>query len=179
MGSEIRGRTLGIVGLGHTGSELARLVAPFAMRVLAYSPHADPAQAGALGVRLTSLEEVLRESDFVSLHCRLTDATRGLIGAEQLALLKPSAYFINVGRGELVDQRALTEALRDRRIAGAALDVFAVEPLPRGRPAAGARQRDPHASLVGLDLRRLAGDWSGDGTGYATHSDTERCPRTW
>src|SRR5438876_845367 len=75
MGSEIQGRTLGIVGLGHSGRELARLVGPFAMRILAFSPHADSAVAQDLGVRLTSLEEVLRESDFVSLHCRLTDAT--------------------------------------------------------------------------------------------------------
>ena len=81
MGSEIQGRTLGIVGLGHSGRELARLVAPFSMRILAFSPHADPAAAQSLGVRLTSLEEVLRESDFVSLHCRLTAETRGLIGA--------------------------------------------------------------------------------------------------
>ena len=72
MGGEIQGRTLGIVGLGHSGRELVRLVAPFAMRVIAFSPHADPARPASLGVRLTSLEEVLRESDFVSLHCRLT-----------------------------------------------------------------------------------------------------------
>jgi phosphoglycerate dehydrogenase-like enzyme len=148
MGSEIRGRTLGIVGLGHTGSELARLVTPFAMRVLAYSPHADPGAAEALGVRLVPLEELLRESDFVSLHCRLTNFTRGLIGPEQLALLKPGAYFINVGRGELVDQRALTEALRSRQIAGAALDVFAVEPLPLGDP------------LLALDNVILTPHWS-------------------
>ena len=167
MGSEIQGRTLGIVGLGHSGRELARLVAPFAMRVLAYSPHADPAAAEALGVRLTSLEEVLRESDFVSLHCRLTDATRGLIGAAQLALMKPTAYFINVGRGELVDQPALAAALRERRIAGAALDVFEVEPLPARRPAARPGQRHPDAALVGVDLGRLAGDRPGDGRGHA------------
>jgi phosphoglycerate dehydrogenase-like enzyme len=148
MGSEIRGRTLGIVGLGHTGSELARLVAPFAMRVLAYSPHADAEQARRLGVRLTSLDEVMTECDFLSLHCRLTESTRGLIGREQLALLKPGAYFINVGRGELVDQRALTEALRDRRIAGAALDVFAVEPLP------------PDDPLLALDNVILTPHWS-------------------
>ena len=76
----------------------------------------------------------LRRSDFLSLHCRLTESTRGLIGAEQLALLKPSAYFINVGRGELVDQSALAAALRERRIAGAGLDVFQVEPLPLDDP---------------------------------------------
>jgi phosphoglycerate dehydrogenase-like enzyme len=148
IGGEIRGRTLGIIGLGHTGRELARPAAPFNMRILAYSPHADPAQAQALGVRLSSLEEVLREADFLSLHCRLTDATRGLIGREQLALLKPTAYFINVGRGELVDQPALVEALRARRIAGAALDVFAVEPLPPGDP------------LLSLDNVILTPHWS-------------------
>jgi phosphoglycerate dehydrogenase-like enzyme len=104
------------------------------MRVLAYSPHADRGAAEEMGVRLVALEELLRESDFVSLHCRLTDSTRGLIGSDQLAMLKPSAYFINVGRGELVDQRALYEALRSRRIGGAALDVFTVEPLPHNDP---------------------------------------------
>ncbi len=134
MGGEIQGRTLGIVGLGHSGRELVRLVAPFAMRVLAYSPHADPEQAAALGVRLVPLAEVLRAADFVSLHCRLTEQTRGLIGAAELALLKPTAYLINVARGEVVDEAALVEALRARRIAGAGLDVFAVEPLPADDP---------------------------------------------
>jgi phosphoglycerate dehydrogenase-like enzyme len=152
MGGEIRGRTLGIVGLGHTGRELARLVAPFAMRVLTYSPHADPVEARSLGVRLASLEEVLRESDFLSLHCRLTGATRGLIGREQLAMLKPTAYFINVGRGELVDQPALVEALGSRRIAGAALDVYAVEPLPTDDP------------LLSLDNVILTPHWSASTT---------------
>jgi phosphoglycerate dehydrogenase-like enzyme len=134
MGSEIEGRTLGIIGLGHSGRELVRLAAPFAMRVLAYSPRADPEQSAALNVQLTSLEALLREADFVSLHCRLGDETRGLLGAAQLALMKPSAFLINVARGELVDQAALVEALRRRRIAGAGLDVFAVEPLPAGEP---------------------------------------------
>jgi phosphoglycerate dehydrogenase-like enzyme len=148
MGDEIEGRTLGIVGLGHSGRELVRLVAPFAMRILAFSPHADPEVARSLGVRLTSLEEVLRASDFLSLHCRLTDATRGLIGASQLALMKPTAYFINVGRGELVDQAALADALRDRRLAGAGLDVFAVEPMPLDDP------------LLALDNAILTPHWS-------------------
>jgi phosphoglycerate dehydrogenase-like enzyme len=134
MGSEIQGRTLGIVGLGNSGRELVRLAAPFAMRVLAYSPHAIPAQAATLGVQLTTLDEVLRESDFVSLHCRLTSETHGLIGQAQLALMKCSAFFINVARGELVDQAALVAALRQRRIAGAALDVYQHEPLPLGDP---------------------------------------------
>jgi phosphoglycerate dehydrogenase-like enzyme len=133
-GHEIQGRTLGIVGLGRSGRELARLVAPFAMRVLAYSPLADPRQAESLGVRLTTLDEVCREADFLSIHSRLTPDKRGLIGAAQLALMKSTAYFINVARGELVDQAALVKALADRRIAGAGLDVFAVEPLPADDP---------------------------------------------
>jgi phosphoglycerate dehydrogenase-like enzyme len=133
-GHEIQGRTLGIVGLGRSGRELARLVAPFAMRVLAYSPLADPRQAEALGVQLTTLNEVCREADFLSVHSRLTPEKHRLIGAAQLALMKPTAYFINVARGELVDQDALFEALRARRIAGAALDVFTVEPLPADDP---------------------------------------------
>jgi phosphoglycerate dehydrogenase-like enzyme len=159
LGDEIRGRTLGIVGLGHTGRELVRLVAPFEMEIIAYSPHADPAVAGELGVRLTTLDEVLRGSDFVSLHCRLNDATRGMIGAEQLALLKPSAYFINVGRGELVDQAALTAALRERRIAGAGLDVFQVEPLPFDDPLLDLDNviLTPHWSASTSDVWRATG----------------------
>jgi phosphoglycerate dehydrogenase-like enzyme len=134
MGSELQGRTLGIIGLGHSGRELVRLVAPFEMRLLAYSPHADPGQAAALSVRLASLEEVLRQADFVSLHCRLTETTRHLLGRAQLALMKPSAYLVNVARGELIDQQALVAALSERRLAGAALDVFEQEPLPPDDP---------------------------------------------
>jgi phosphoglycerate dehydrogenase-like enzyme len=148
LGGEIFGRTLGIIGLGHSGRELVRLVAPFEMRVLACSPHAEPEQVRSLGVRLTTLEDLMRQSDFVSLHCRLTESTRGMISASQLALMKPSAYFINVGRGELVDQPALASALRDRRIAGAGLDVFEVEPLPIDDP------------LIGLDNVILTPHWS-------------------
>jgi phosphoglycerate dehydrogenase-like enzyme len=148
MGGELRGRALGIIGLGHTGRELARLVAPFAMRLLAYSPNADPIQAEALGVRLTGLEELLRQSDFVSLHCRLTERTRGLLGAAELALMKPTACLVNVARGELIDEAALAEALRQGRLAGAALDVFEVEPLPANDP------------LLGLDNVILTPHWS-------------------
>ena len=134
MGSELQGRTLGIIGLGQSGRELVRLAAPFSMRGLAYSPHADSGQAREMGVELASLDTMLRESDFVSLHCRLTPQTRRLIGAAQLALMKPTAFFINVARGELVDQAALVDALREKRIAGAGLDVFEIEPLPLDDP---------------------------------------------
>ncbi|MBI3469473.1 MAG: dehydrogenase [Planctomycetes bacterium] len=148
MGSELQGRTLGIIGLGHSGRELVRLVAPFEMIVLAYSPHADPAGAEALGVRLTSLDELLQRADFMSLHVRLTDRTRRIIGAAELGRMKPTAYLINVARGELIDQDALTAALQNRRIAGAALDVFEIEPLPADDP------------LTRLDNVILAPHWS-------------------
>jgi phosphoglycerate dehydrogenase-like enzyme len=148
MGHEILGRTLGIVGLGHSGRELARLVAPFDMRILAYSPHADARQAEELGVRLAPLDELLRESDFVSVHARPRPENRRMIGAAQFATMKPGAYFINIARGELVDQAALVDALRKRRIAGAALDVFEVEPLP------------PDDPLIALDNVILTPHWS-------------------
>jgi phosphoglycerate dehydrogenase-like enzyme len=148
MGGELLGRTLGIVGLGNSGRELARLVAPFEMTVLAYSRHADEAQAASLGVCLVSLDELLREADFVSLHSRLTRENRGMIGRQQLALMKPTAFFVNVARGELVDQQALVELLRERKIAGAALDVFEHEPLPADDP------------LVSLDNVILTPHWN-------------------
>jgi phosphoglycerate dehydrogenase-like enzyme len=134
MGGELQGRTLGIIGLGHSGRELVRLVQPFAMRVLAYSPHAAAAEAARLGVRLAPLDTVLMEADFLSLHCRLTEQTRGLLGAAELAKMKPTAYLVNVARGELVDHAALVDALRSGRLAGAGLDVFEHEPLPPGDP---------------------------------------------
>jgi phosphoglycerate dehydrogenase-like enzyme len=148
MGTEIEGRVLGIIGLGRSGRELVRLVAPFRMRILAFSPHADPAEAARLGVTLTSLDDLLSQSDFVSLHCRLTEQTRRLLHAENLSRMKRSAYLINVARGEVIDQAALTTALQDRRIAGAALDVFEHEPLPADNP------------LTQLDNVILAPHWS-------------------
>jgi phosphoglycerate dehydrogenase-like enzyme len=137
MGGELQGRTLGIIGLGHSGRELVRLVQPFAMTILAYSPHANATEAAVLGVRLTSLEEVLRQADFVSLHCRLTEQTRQLLGGAQFALMKPTAYLINVARGKLIDEAALVAALREGKIAGAGLDVFETEPLPPDDPLLG------------------------------------------
>jgi len=135
VGEDLIGRTLGIIGLGQTGRELARLVAPFRMRLIAFSPHADPAQAKDLGVTCVgSLDALLRESDYVSLHCRLQERTHRLIGERELSLMKPTAYLVNVARGELVDESALIRSLRDRRIAGAGLDVFETEPLPLASP---------------------------------------------
>lgn len=138
MGADLPGKTLGIVGLGATGRELARLMQPWGMRIIAYSPRADPAAAEALGVTLVpTLEAVFAGSDFVSLHNRLEPATRNLIGEKHLRLMKPEAYFVNVARGEIVDQVALARALRERWFAGAGLDVFEHEPLPLDDPLLG------------------------------------------
>lgn len=132
MGGELRDRTLGVVGLGGIARALVALLAGFGMRPpLAFDPFVAPAGAAGLGVRLVGLDELLAESDFVSLHCPLTPQTRGLIGAGELARMKPTAWLINTARGGIVDEDALFEALQARRIAGAALDVFAEEPVVR------------------------------------------------
>jgi phosphoglycerate dehydrogenase-like enzyme len=174
LGSELSGRTLGIVGLGHSGRELVRLAAPFEMRVLAYSPHANPEQARALGVRLTTLEELLRESDFLSLHGRLTSRTHRMIGAREFALMKPSAYLVNIARGELVDQGALVAALQEGRIAGAGLDVFEKEPPPPEDPLLKLENVivTPHWLASTSDVWRATGQAMSEGILRAARGDT-------
>jgi phosphoglycerate dehydrogenase-like enzyme len=130
MGRELRDRTLGVIGLGGIGRKTLELLRGFGMRQpLAFDPFLTPDQAAAAGARLVSLEDLLAQADFVSLHCPLNDQTRGLIGAPQLALMKPDAYLLNAARGGIVDEDALYEALKYRRIAGAAVDCFAREPV--------------------------------------------------
>jgi phosphoglycerate dehydrogenase-like enzyme len=128
MGLGLVGRVLGSVGIGNIGAELFRLARPFDMRFIAHDPYADAKVAAELGVELVSLEEVFRRSDVVSVNCPLTPQTRGLVNAERLALMKPTAYLINTARGPIVDQKALTATLKARRIAGADLDVLEQEP---------------------------------------------------
>ena len=134
MGLGITGRTLGLVGLGNIGREVFKLAQPFEMRHLAYDPYATPEQAETAGVELVDLETLLRTSDFVSICCALTPETHHLINAERLALMKETAYLINAARGPIVDQAALTVALRENRIQGAALDVFEQEPVDPNDP---------------------------------------------
>ena len=137
MGSELRDRTLGVVGLGGIGSRLLDLVRPFGMTdIIAFDPFLPAERAATLGVRLVPLNPLMRESDIVSISCPLNEKTRNLIGREQLALMKPTAYLINTARGGIVDEAALIETLRDRRIAGAGLDVLAEEPAPADHPLA-------------------------------------------
>ena len=134
-GTCLPGRTLGSLGLGNIGSEMFRIARGMGFgRLLAHSPRATPEAAAALGVELTDLDTMLRESDFVTINCPLNPRTRGIIGARELALMKPSAYLINCARGAIVDERALVDALTQRRIAGAGLDVFEIEPIPDGHP---------------------------------------------
>jgi D-3-phosphoglycerate dehydrogenase len=133
-GQGVTGRTLGILGLGNIGCELARLARPFGMVLLAHDPWAAPATAAEVDVALVSLEDLLRRSDYVCVCCALTAETRHLIDGTRLALMKPTAYLINVARGPIVDQAALTDALRSGRLQGAGLDVFEEEPVDPSDP---------------------------------------------
>jgi D-3-phosphoglycerate dehydrogenase len=134
MGMGLTGRTLGQLGLGNIGAEVIRLAKPLDMRFLAHDPYADPAKARDLGVELVDIETLFREADFVSISVPLSEATRGLVDARLLGLMKPTAYLINTARGPVVDQRALYETLAARQIAGAGLDVFEIEPAPADEP---------------------------------------------
>ena len=127
-------KTLGIVGLGHVGRHVATIAKAFEMRVLAWSPRLTDAAAAASGAERRELDDLLRESDVVSIHATLAPESRGLLDARRLALMKPTAYLINTARGPIVDEAALVAALREKRIAGAGLDVFDQEPLPAGHP---------------------------------------------
>lgn len=130
LGREPRDRVIGTVGLGNIAREAVRLLRYFGVaRFLAFDPFVSKQQANDLGVTLTTLDEVMRESDYVLINCPLTSATRGLIGAREIAAMRPTAFLINTARGPIVDQPALMHALTSHAIAGAALDVFETEPL--------------------------------------------------
>jgi phosphoglycerate dehydrogenase-like enzyme len=132
MGRELRDRTLGVVGMGGIGRALVELLRGFGMNEpLAFDPFLDPQIAQRMGVKLVSLEDLMAQADFVSIHCPLNEKTRNLIGARELALMKPGAYLINTARGGIVNEDALYETLRAGRIAGAGLDCFVGEPITK------------------------------------------------
>ena len=143
-GGELRGRTLGIIGLGKIGTAVARRAAAFQMRVLAYDPYLTAEQAAERGGRLVGLPELLLRSDVVTVHTPLTDQTRGMIGRAQLDAMQPGAVVLNVARGGIVDEEALAEALIASRLAGAAVDVFGTEPMTPDHPLRAA----PHTVLT-------------------------------
>jgi len=134
VGDDLSGKTLGIVGLGRIGSAVAKVATAFGMPVVAWSQNLTAEAAAAAGARLVGKDELLRTADIVTIHLMLSGRTRGLIGAAELALMKPSARLINTSRGPIVVEDALINALTERRIAGAALDVFDTEPLAADHP---------------------------------------------
>ncbi|HEX9841864.1 MAG TPA: NAD(P)-dependent oxidoreductase [bacterium] len=134
QGIELGGRTLGLIGLSGISSELAPLGQALGMDVISWSRNNDPARARAVGATAVEFDEVLARAHVISLHVRLNDATRALIGAPQFARMQPGAIFINTARGGIVNEAALLDALRSGHLGGAGLDVFAAEPLPAGHP---------------------------------------------
>ena len=129
VGVEVQGKTVGVVGLGRIGVLFAQRMAAFGTRLIAYDPYVQPARAAQLGVRLVGLEELLRESDFISVHLPRTPETVGLIGEKELGLVRPGVRIVNAARGGLIDEAALAVALREGRVAGAGLDVYVTEPM--------------------------------------------------
>ncbi|MFC9094172.1 D-2-hydroxyacid dehydrogenase family protein [Streptomyces sp. NPDC057072] len=151
VGADLHGRRLGLLGLGKIGGRVARIGLAFGMEVVAWSRNLSEERASEVGVELApSMDELLTSSDFVSVHLALGDRSRGLIGARELALLKPTAYLINTSRAAIVDQDALLTALHRGRIAGAGVDVFDVEPLPADHPMRTAPRllATPHLGYV-------------------------------
>jgi phosphoglycerate dehydrogenase-like enzyme len=165
----LSGHTLGVLGLGKLGSQAARVGNAFGMKVIAWSQNLTAERAVECGATRVDKDTLLSESDFVTVHLVLSDRTRGLIGAEELARMKRTAYLVNTSRGPIVDEDALVAALRDGAIAGAGVDVFDVEPLPDDHP------------LRGLDNAILTGH-----TGYSTreafgviYPDCVECVKAW
>ncbi len=134
MGVGLTGKTLGSIGLGNIGRDMFRLAAPLEMRHVTFDPYVRPEEAARVGVQLVGLDALLRTADFVVVNCALTPETHHLLNADRLEMMKPTAYLINAARGPIVDQMALTAALMERRIAGAALDVFEEEPVDPADP---------------------------------------------
>jgi phosphoglycerate dehydrogenase-like enzyme len=158
LGRGINGKTLGVVGLGNLGARVAKVGLAFEMKVLAWSPRLTPERCAEVGAtHAGTLDDLLRASDVVSIHVTLNDKSRGLLGARELALMKPDAYLVNTSRGPIVDEQALIAVLREKRIAGAGLDVFDLEPLPNDHPL---RRLDnvvatPHLGYVTLESYRI------------------------
>ncbi|MCC6887198.1 MAG: D-2-hydroxyacid dehydrogenase family protein [Hyphomicrobiales bacterium] len=152
IGPELEGMTLGILGLGKLGTRTAAIGKAFGMRVIAWSQNLTAEKCREAGVDHVGKEDLFRQSDFVSIHLVLSQRSRGLVGAAELALMKPTAYLINTSRGPIVEEAAMLAALREKRIAGAGLDVFDIEPLPKEHPL---RTMDnvvltPHLGYVAL-----------------------------
>ena len=156
VGEGLHGKTLGVLGLGNIGSEVARIGLAFGMEAIAWSQNLTTERAEACGARLVSKEELFRSADILTIHLVLSQRTKGLVGPAELRAMKPSARLINTSRGPIVDEAALIEVLRDGRIAGAALDVFDIEPLPADHPFRSLENvlATPHIGFVARELYR-------------------------
>ncbi len=155
-GIEIEGKTLGVVGLGKLGAKMAALAKAFDMKVIAWSPNLTPERCKEVGVGYATKEELFATADVVTVHVVLSQRSRGLVGREDLARMKPTAYLVNTSRGPIVDEAALLATLQQRKIAGAGIDVFSIEPLPLDHPF---RKLDnmvltPHLGYVSQDAFR-------------------------
>ena len=159
IGAELMGKTLGVIGLGKIGKAVARRAAAFEMQMIAYDPFLTAEQAADLGVALVGLPELLAQADVVTLHLLLGPETRGLIGRAQLAAMKPGAFLLNVARGGLLDEEALAEALREGRLAGAAVDVYSTEPMAPDNPLRDAPNTvlTPHLGASTAEAQERAG----------------------
>jgi phosphoglycerate dehydrogenase-like enzyme len=156
IGHELDGRVLGVLGLGNVGGQVARIGRAFGMKLIAWSQNLTAEAAAAAGAERVSKDELFRQADVVTIHLILSARTRGLVGAAELALMKPTARLVNTSRGPIVDEQALIEALRARTIAGAAIDVFDTEPLPQKHPFRSLENllATPHIGYVAEDLYR-------------------------
>jgi D-3-phosphoglycerate dehydrogenase len=134
VGMEIEGRTLGVLGLGKLGSKVSKLAQAFGMNVIAWSPNLTPERCKEVGVSYATREQLFSTADIVTIHVVLGARSRGLVGAEDLARMKPTAYIVNTARGPIIDENALLKTLQQRKIAGAGIDVYSVEPLPVDSP---------------------------------------------
>ncbi|MGE0765449.1 MAG: D-2-hydroxyacid dehydrogenase family protein [Hyphomicrobiaceae bacterium] len=144
VGQELAGKTLGLLGAGRLGGQLATYAKAFGMNLIAWSQNLTDARAAEVGAKRVDKDDLFRQSDFLSVHLVLSDRSRGLVGARELGLMKPSAFIVNTSRGPIIDGAALSSALKEGRIAGAGLDVYDVEPLP----AADALRKEPRALLT-------------------------------
>src|SRR5262249_16811149 len=134
IGMDLEGLTLGVLGLGKLGTRTAKIAQAFGMKVIAWSQNLPAEKCKAIGVAYVSKERLFSQPDFITIHVVLSQRTRGLVGAKELGLMKPSAFIINTSRGPIIEEAALLAALRENKIAGAGLDVFDVEPLPVDHP---------------------------------------------
>ncbi|MDQ0640014.1 phosphoglycerate dehydrogenase-like enzyme [Pedobacter sp. W3I1] len=157
VGNDLKGRTLGILGLGNLGAQVAAVAKVFDMDVIAWSENLTPEKAIAGGARYVDKKTLFQEADYLTVHMVLSDRSKGIVGADDLALMKPTAYLINTSRGPLVDENALIKSLEENKIAGAALDVFDKEPLDENHPFRKLKNvlATPHIGFVTQDTYNL------------------------